>query len=68
LRLLLDGDTQARRLVLLLRAEGHDIPTVSEMGRAGAPDHEVVQIAVKTDLDAIADPGRLDDDLLPDDG
>jgi len=49
LRLLLDEDTQARRLVLLLRAEGHEILTLGETGKAGAPDSEVMRIAAATD-------------------
>ena len=49
MRLLLDEDTQARRLVLLLRGEGHDILTLGETGQVGASDPEVMRIAVATD-------------------
>lgn len=49
MRLLPDEDIQARRLVLLLRAEGHDILTLGETGQAGASDLEVLRIAVATD-------------------
>lgn len=49
LRLLLDEDSQARRLVELLRARGHDVLTVGESGQAGAADSAVLNIATDTD-------------------
>ena len=42
MRLLLDEDTQARRLVGLLRARGHDVLTVGEADGIGAPDSAVL--------------------------
>jgi ABC-type microcin C transport system duplicated ATPase subunit YejF len=51
LRLLLDEDSQARRLVELLRRRGHDVQTVGESNQAGAPDSVV--------LDMAADAGRV---------
>jgi len=45
LRLLLDEDSQARRLVELLRARDHDVLTVGESNRAGAPDRVVLDMA-----------------------
>ncbi len=48
LRLLLDEDSQARRLIELLRARGHDVLTVSESDQAGAPDSAVLNIAAGT--------------------
>lgn len=49
LRLLLDEDTQARRLVGLLRARGHDVLTVGEAKQIGAPDGEVLTLAAGED-------------------
>jgi predicted nuclease of predicted toxin-antitoxin system len=49
LRLLLDEDSQSRRLIQLLREQGHDILTVGEAGRAGASDPEVMRLAAATD-------------------
>ena len=51
MRLLLDEDSQARRLVELLRTRGHDVVTVGESNQAGAPDSVV--------LDMAADEGRV---------
>ncbi len=48
LRLLLDEDSQARRLIELLRARGHDVLAVSESDQAGAPDSVVLNIAAGT--------------------
>ena len=48
MRLLLDEDSQARRLVDLLRARGHDVLTVGESDQAGAPDSAVLHMAVHT--------------------
>ncbi len=45
MRLLLDEDSQARRLIELLRARGHDVLTVGESDQAGAPDSIVLNIA-----------------------
>jgi hypothetical protein len=48
LRLLLDEDSQSRRLVELLRAGGHDVLTVGESNQAGAPDSAVLNMAADT--------------------
>lgn len=45
LRLLIDEDTQARRLVDMLRIDGHDVLTVNEAGVTGIPDSMVLEIA-----------------------
>jgi predicted nuclease of predicted toxin-antitoxin system len=45
LRLLLDEDSQSRRLVELLRCRGHDVLTVAETNSAGAPDRDVLNMA-----------------------
>ncbi len=45
MRLLLDEDTQARRLVNLLRERGHDVLTVGEANRIVAPDSAVLTLA-----------------------
>jgi predicted nuclease of predicted toxin-antitoxin system len=47
LRLLLDEDTQARRLVERLRQAGHDILTTAEAGLRGAPDADVLAFAAR---------------------
>lgn len=49
MRLLLDEDTQARRLVGLLRARGHDVLTVGEADGIGAPDSAVLMLAADAD-------------------
>ena len=48
MRLLLDEDTQARRLIDLLRAHGHDVLTVGEADRSGASDAAVLMLAAGT--------------------
>jgi hypothetical protein len=48
LRLLLDEDTQAWRLVDLLRTRGHDVLTVGEADRIGTPDSAVLTLAAAT--------------------
>lgn len=47
LRLLIDEDTQARRLVELLRGQGHDVLTVTEAGGIGAPDVVILDLAIR---------------------
>lgn len=49
MRLLLDEDTQAGRLVDLLEARGHDVLTVGGAKRSGAPDGEVLTLAFSTE-------------------
>lgn len=46
LRLLLDEDTKSRRLVLALRAAGHDVVTTADMGLDGEPDDSVLRTAI----------------------
>ncbi len=43
--LLIDEDSQAQRLVKLLRNAGHDVETVNEAGLAGAVDSVVLDYA-----------------------
>ncbi|MBI3929651.1 MAG: DUF5615 family PIN-like protein [Armatimonadetes bacterium] len=45
LYLLIDEDTQARPLVRLLRAAGHDVLTVAEAGLSEQPDESVLGFA-----------------------
>lgn len=45
LRLLVDEDTQAHRLVEMLRAEAHDVLTVSEASLTAKPDRTVLNFA-----------------------
>ena len=45
LRLLLDEDTQAKQLVLLLRSAGHDVQTVSEANLTDQGDSSVLAYA-----------------------
>jgi len=45
LTLLLDEDTQSRRLVKLLRGSGHDVLTVNEAELQGQPDPAVLTAA-----------------------
>lgn len=45
LRLLVDEDTQAKRLVKLLRGAGHDVLTVEEAGLEAHPDTQVLEHA-----------------------
>lgn len=47
LRLLLDEDTQARRLIRLLREAGHDVRTATEVGLIHKPDSEVMAEAAR---------------------
>lgn len=45
LRLLVDEDTQAHLLVKILRADGHDVLTVSEANLTAKPDRTVLNFA-----------------------
>lgn len=45
LKLFLDEDSQAKRLVDLLRGEGHDVLTVNEVGLVRKPDSFVLEYA-----------------------
>jgi predicted nuclease of predicted toxin-antitoxin system len=45
MRLLLDEDSQWKRLVRLLRDVGHDVQTVTEAGLIARPDAEVLAFA-----------------------
>ncbi|MEB3179278.1 MAG: DUF5615 family PIN-like protein [Nostocaceae cyanobacterium] len=45
LKLLIDEDTQAHRLVEMLRESGHDVLTISEAGVTGIPDTMVLEMA-----------------------
>jgi predicted nuclease of predicted toxin-antitoxin system len=45
LRILVDEDTQARRLIEMLRADGHDVLTIGEAGVTGIPDASVMELA-----------------------
>lgn len=45
LRLLLDEDSQAKRLVNLLKEAGHDVITVNEAGLMSKPDSVVLDYA-----------------------
>lgn len=47
LRLLIDEDTQAKLLVILLRRAGHEILTVKEAGLEGQPDSIVFNYAIR---------------------
>jgi len=47
LRLLVDEDTQSRRLVDSLRHAGHDILTASEAGLCGQPDAQALARATQ---------------------
>ena len=47
LRLLLDEDTQAKRLIRLLREAGHDVWTATEAGLIHKPDSEVMAEAAR---------------------
>ena len=49
LRLLLDEDSQAKKLVNLLRQAGHDILTVNQTGLMGKPDSMVLDRARQED-------------------
>ncbi len=45
MRLLIDEDTQAKLLVSMIRAAGHDIVTASEIGLDSMPDEEILAAA-----------------------
>lgn len=45
LPLLLDEDSQAKYLVNLLKAAGHDVLTINEANIVGLPDEQVLQYA-----------------------
>lgn len=45
IRLLVDEDLQAKRLVQMLRTAGHDVMTASEAGLDGASDESVLSRA-----------------------
>lgn len=45
LRLLIDEDTQARRLVEMLRESGHNVLTIGEAGVTGIPDTMALEMA-----------------------
>lgn len=45
LKLLVDEDIQAHRLVEMLRADGHDVVTIGEAGVTGIPDVSVMELA-----------------------
>jgi predicted nuclease of predicted toxin-antitoxin system len=45
LSLIVDEDTQANRLVEMLRSQGHDVLTVNEAGISGLPDVVVMETA-----------------------
>jgi predicted nuclease of predicted toxin-antitoxin system len=45
LSLLLDEDSQAKYLVNLLKAAGHDVVTVNDVGITGFPDDKVLDYA-----------------------
>ncbi len=45
LSLIVDEDTQANRLVEMLRSHGHDVLTVNEAGISGLPDVVVMETA-----------------------
>lgn len=45
MKLLVDEDTQARRLLDALRHAGHDVASVAELGGNGLPDAQVFALA-----------------------
>jgi predicted nuclease of predicted toxin-antitoxin system len=45
LRILVDEDSQARLQLNILRADGHDVVAVGELGKNGTPDPEVFDLA-----------------------
>jgi hypothetical protein len=47
LRLLIDEDTQAKRLVEVLRVEGHDVVTVTEAGLESQDDAILLEFALR---------------------
>ena len=46
LKLLIDEDSQAKRLVNLLQSAGHDVITVNEAGLMSKPDSVVLDYAI----------------------
>ena len=46
IKLLINEDSQDKRLVRLLKEAGHDVVTASEAGLMGKPDSEVFQYAM----------------------
>jgi predicted nuclease of predicted toxin-antitoxin system len=42
---LVDEDSQARALLNLLRADGHDVVAIGELGKNGTPDTQVLDLA-----------------------
>lgn len=42
---MVDEDIQARRLIEMLRADGHDVLTIGEAGMTGIPDTSVMELA-----------------------
>lgn len=49
MKLLIDEDSQSHRQIKVLRAAGHDIVSVAELKRNGAPDKEVFALAQELD-------------------
>lgn len=47
MKLLVDEDTQARRLIDLLKAAGHNVASVGDLGLNGVPDADVFATAQK---------------------
>ena len=45
LQLLIDEDSQAKPLIRLLKAAGHNVLTINNLDMAGAPDEEVLAFA-----------------------
>ncbi len=45
MKLLVDEDTQSDRLLAMLRAAGHDVLSVAELGKNGAADTEIFGLA-----------------------
>ena len=45
MRILVDEDSQARAQLNILRGDGHDVVAVGELGKNGAPDPEVFDLA-----------------------
>ncbi len=50
LRLLLDEDSQAKRLVTVLEKAGHEVLTINEVGLAGSSDDVVLDYAREANL------------------
>jgi len=46
---LVDEDSQARTQLNILRAEGHDVLAIGEIGKNGTPDPEVFELAQTLD-------------------